>query len=89
MAETQVFAHRSAISAHEKELRQEPEKGKQMNELKFYPSNKADAIAYIYTEKQAEKGYSPEELVDIYNDAYDRIIKKMNQIPTGRPKTGF
>ena len=59
-----------------------------MNELKFYPANTADAIAYIYTEKQAEKGYSPEELVDIYNDAYDRIIKKLNAIPMSRPK-GF
>ncbi|MBQ9484174.1 MAG: hypothetical protein IJU82_08275 [Ruminiclostridium sp.] len=58
-----------------------------MNEVRFYPSNKADAIAYIYTQKQAEKDYSPEELVDIYNDAYDRIIRKMNQIPTGRPKS--
>ncbi|MBP3857145.1 MAG: hypothetical protein IK990_16185 [Ruminiclostridium sp.] len=60
-----------------------------MNEIKYYPSNKAEALAYLYVEKQNITGKTPEELVDMYNEVYDRIVRKMNAIPTGKPKTGF
>ena len=60
-----------------------------MNEIKYYPSNKAEALAYLYVEKQSITGKTPEELVDMYNEVYDRIVRKMNAIPTGKPKTGF
>ena len=60
-----------------------------MNEIKYYPSNKAEALAYLYVEKQNITGKTPEELVNMYNEVYDRIVRKMNAIPTGKPKTGF
>ena len=60
-----------------------------MNEFKYYPSNKAEALAYLYVEKQDLTGKTPEDVVDMYNEVYDRMVRKMNAIPTGKPKTGF
>ena len=60
-----------------------------MNEVRFYPSNKAEALAYLYMEKQDLSDKTPEDIVDMYNEVYDRIVRKMNTIPSGRPKTGF
>ncbi len=60
-----------------------------MNEVRFYPSNKAEALAYLYMEKQDLSDKTPEDIVDMYNEVYDRIVRKMNAIPSGRPKTGF
>ncbi len=59
-----------------------------MNDIKFYPSNKAEALAYLYVEKQDIEGKTPEELVDLYNEVYDRIIRKLNAVPA-RTKPGF
>ncbi|MBQ3842413.1 MAG: hypothetical protein II820_06960 [Ruminiclostridium sp.] len=60
-----------------------------MNEIKFYPSNKAEALAYLYMEKQDLTDKSPEDVVDMYNEVYDRMVRKMNAIPTGKPKMGY
>ncbi len=60
-----------------------------MNDIKFYPSNKAEALAYLYVEKQDIKDKTPEELVELYNETYDRVVRQMNAIPNIRPKSGF
>ena len=62
--------------------------GNRMNEFKVYPSNKAEALAYLYMQKQDLTDKTPEEVVEMYNVVYDKMVRKMNEIPTGRPK-GF
>ena len=60
-----------------------------MNDLKLYPSNKAEALAYLYMQKADLSGKTPEQVVDMYNEVYDRMVRQMNAIPTGRTKSGF
>lgn len=38
-----------------------------------FPTSKASALAMLYVEKHATLEHSPEELLDMYNDAYNRI----------------
>ncbi len=61
-------------------------KENEMNELKFYPSNKAEALAYLYMEKQDLTDKTPEEVVEMYNVVYDKMVRKMHEIPVGKPK---
>lgn len=56
-----------------------------MNELKVYPSNKAEALAYLYMEKQDLTDKTPEEVVEIYNVVCDKMIIKMKDITAVRP----
>lgn len=41
--------------------------------LNTFPTNKIAALAMLYVEKHATSEHTPEELLDMYNDAYDRI----------------
>ena len=41
--------------------------------LNTFPANKFSALAMLYVEKHATSESTPEELLDMYTDAYDRI----------------
>ena len=41
--------------------------------LNTFPSNKTQALAYLYTQSQDLKGKTPTEIAKIYVSAYDEI----------------
>lgn len=41
--------------------------------FKTFPTSKISALAMLYVEKHATSQHTPEELLDMYNDAYERI----------------
>lgn len=38
-----------------------------------FPTGKLSALAMLYVEQQATPEHTPEELLDLYNEAYERI----------------
>lgn len=61
-----------------------------MNEttLRTFPSTKAEALAMLYVQSQDLSNATPEELLDMYTDAYERI-KKANGKKQPSPGTWF
>lgn len=58
-----------------------------MNKLpneRNFPSNKLEALAFLYIKRQDLSGKSPEELVDMYTDAYDRVRARFRAIQKER-----
>ena len=45
------------------------------NEIKLFPADKYEALTMLYLQNQDLSGLSPEELLDKYNDAHNRIKK--------------
>lgn len=45
-------------------------------EKALFPANKQEALAYLYTQSQDLSGKSPEEVLDIYISAYEKIAGK-------------
>ena len=43
------------------------------NTLLSFPANEIEALAMLYVQQQDISGLSPEELLDIYQKAYDKI----------------
>lgn len=41
--------------------------------LKTFPASKFEALALLYIQKQDLSGISPEQLLDMYEDAYQKI----------------
>lgn len=41
--------------------------------LKTFPSDKESALAFLYVKSQDLTGKSPEEILDMYDDAYEKI----------------
>ncbi len=60
-----------------------------MNENKFFPSTKAEALAMLYLQNQNLSGKSPEEIAELYQDAYQKIrnYDKETSSKSGKPKT--
>ncbi len=46
-----------------------------MSDLKFFPATKLEALAMLYVQSQDISALTPEQLLDTYNDAYDKIQK--------------
>lgn len=44
-----------------------------MTNDRYFPSNKYEALAFLYVERQDLSNTSPEELAAMYVDAYTRI----------------
>ena len=44
-----------------------------MSEFSTYPSNYVDALTLLYLQNQNLSGVSPEELVALYYEVYDKI----------------
>ncbi len=47
--------------------------GANMNEQKFFPQNKREALAYLFVQSQDLSGLSPTAILDLYNNALDEI----------------
>ena len=60
-----------------------------MNENKFFPSTKAEALTMLYLQNQNLSGKSPEEIAELYQDAYQKICSydKETRSKSGKPKT--
>ena len=43
--------------------------------LRAFPSSTVQALAFLYVQSQDLTGKTPEEISDMYNDAYERIQK--------------
>lgn len=43
------------------------------NDMHAFPDNVVSALAMLYTQNQDLTGKSPEEILRIYNDAWNRI----------------
>lgn len=41
--------------------------------LKTFPASKFEALALLYVQKQDLSGITPEQLLDMYEDAYQKI----------------
>lgn len=42
-------------------------------DLYSFPDNKYDALAMLYVQHQDLSGLTPEQLLDMYHEAYDKI----------------
>lgn len=49
------------------------------NELNTFPKNKNDALTMLYLEKQDLSGYTPEQLVDLYEEVYKQIDTRFKE----------
>lgn len=43
------------------------------NTLQTFPDNKIEALAMLYLQNQDLSGLTPEEILDKYDDAYEKI----------------
>lgn len=48
--------------------------------LSTFPSDRRDALAILYMQNQDLSGKTPEEIADMYDEAWDRISKEFNAI---------
>ncbi|OEH86216.1 hypothetical protein BHU72_11820 [Desulfuribacillus stibiiarsenatis] len=48
-------------------------------DLKTFPYGKTTALTMLYLEKQDLSNLSPEELVDKYNEVYEKISKRFSE----------
>lgn len=48
--------------------------------VKGFPSSKQEALAYLYTQSQDLSGKSPEEVLEIYDSAYEKIVDKSREL---------
>lgn len=51
-----------------------------MPDESYFPSSKSEALALIYIQSQDLSGKSPEDLVDLYADAYARIRTRFREL---------
>lgn len=45
-----------------------------------FPTNKCEALAMLYTQNQDLTGKTPEEILDIYDNAYEQIARRIQAI---------
>lgn len=60
-----------------------------MNEVKLdtFPSNEYQALAMLYVQSQDLSNKTPEDLLDMYQDAYQRIrAHRKEQVKANSPK---
>lgn len=48
--------------------------------LNSFPSNRAQALAFLYTQNQDLKGKTPTEIAEIYVSAYEEINNNISDI---------
>lgn len=51
-----------------------------MSDQSHFPSNKREALALLYVQSQDLSQKSPEDLVVMYKDAYDKISQKFRDL---------
>jgi len=51
-----------------------------MSSESHFPSSKREALALLYVQSQDLSGKSPEDLVDLYADAYKRICARFKDL---------
>ena len=58
-----------------------------MNTFEFstFPKNKLEALALAYVQAQDLSGKTPEEVLDMYRDAYDKMLKH-SRVPKSQSK---
>lgn len=47
---------------------------------KVFPSSKQEALAFLYTQAHDLSGKSPEEVLEIYDSAYEKIVDKSREL---------
>lgn len=53
-------------------------------QVNTFPSNEIEALAMLYVQSQELSGLSPEEILDMYQTAYDRIRIRHREKPEQR-----
>lgn len=48
--------------------------------LNSFPSDRREALAMLFLKNQDLSGKSPEELAEMYDDAYEKISEKLDAI---------
>lgn len=48
--------------------------------LNTFPSNRCEALALLYVQSKNLSEATPEDLAEMYSDAYDRICEKLKEI---------
>jgi len=48
--------------------------------LRTFPSDRRDALAILYLQNQDLSGKTPEELADMYDEAWDKISQEFDSI---------
>lgn len=48
-------------------------------ELNTFPSTKVEALALLYVQSQDLSGLSPEDVLDMYQDAYTKIRERSKE----------
>ena len=51
-----------------------------MSDQTYFPSNRREALALIYIQSQDLSQKSPEDIVVMYKDAYDKISQKFTDL---------
>lgn len=49
-------------------------------EKSIFPSSKQEALAMAYVQAQDLSGKSPEEVLEIYDSAYEKIVDKSREL---------
>lgn len=57
--------------------------------LNTFPATKTDALAMLYVQKQDISGLTPEELLDKYVEAYDKIRERSLEINKARRSSNW
>ena len=55
-----------------------------MSDLSTFPKSKVSALAMLYVEKRATSEHTPEELLELYEDAYKRIDERSRELHKAR-----
>jgi len=55
--------------------------------LNAFPSDEYEALAMLYVQSQDLSNVSPEQLLDMYRDAYKRIREHRKELNQKNPKT--
>lgn len=55
--------------------------------LSVFPKTRLESLTMLYLQNQDLSSCTPEQIVDMYFDAYDRIITHNNEVMEKRRKT--
>lgn len=58
-------------------------------ELSTFPTGKVSALTMLYLEKQDLSNVTPEELVDKYQEVYERINNRFREIRNAQSSSWF
>lgn len=57
--------------------------------LNSFPSNRTQALAFLYTQNQDLKGKTPSEIAEIYVSAYEEINSSLREMRFNKSNSNF